>query len=220
MTKIGVMGRLVALMLLVWVTACARDGATADPDQQPATPVTLRMAAARSRQKAPGYDFVPDAGGTLRARAGDAETGAAVVATARGVRLSRRHGDGLELGVETASVGRDGARHGRGVVRERAEGQELVIDRRGRCRGTPARRSDGGGAQLRGAAAAGGGRGRSCWRWRSRGWCRRRAEQATMCCCAMTRGACERAIAIWSQPMPKGESSRRGCRCGGRSSRS
>jgi MYXO-CTERM domain-containing protein len=87
------------------------------------------MAAARSRQKAPGYDFVPDAGGTLRAKAGDEASATAVMATARGVRISRGNADGFELGVETASVGRDGARHGGDVVGERAEGQELVIDR-------------------------------------------------------------------------------------------
>ncbi len=129
MTKLGVMGRLVALMLLMWVVACTADSSTATSGRQRATPATLKMAAARSRQKAPGYDFVPDAGGTLHALAGDAGAAAAVVTTGRGVRLSRRHGDAFELGVETASVGRDGTRRGRGVVRERAEGQELVIER-------------------------------------------------------------------------------------------
>ena len=71
MTNIGAMGRLVALMLLVWVSACARDRATAAAGGQPGLSATLRMAAARSRQKALGYDFVSDAGGTLHARAGE-----------------------------------------------------------------------------------------------------------------------------------------------------
>ena len=54
---------------------------------------------------------------------------AAVVATARGVRLSRDDDGGLELGVETTSVGRDGAARSRAVLGRRAEGQELVLDR-------------------------------------------------------------------------------------------
>ncbi len=55
MTKIGVTGRLVALVLLVWVTACARDGATAATGGLSVMSATLRMATARTRQKAPGY---------------------------------------------------------------------------------------------------------------------------------------------------------------------
>ncbi len=135
MSKLGVMCRLVAWMLLVLVVACTRDSAmTTEREAKrrpPATavPAPLKMAVARSRQKAPGHDFVPDAGGTLHAMVGDAGAATAVVATSRGVRLSRGHRDGFDLGLETASVGRDGARRGRGVVRERAEGQELVLER-------------------------------------------------------------------------------------------
>ena len=135
MNRLGVMGRLLALALLVWVVACARDSARMpqrEAKRRPsstAIPAPLKMAVARSRQKAPGHDFVPDAGGTLHATAGVGGSGTAVVATGRGVRLSRGHRDGFQLGVETASVGRDGAPRGQEVVRERAEGQELVIDR-------------------------------------------------------------------------------------------
>jgi MYXO-CTERM domain-containing protein len=92
-------------------------------------PATLWMAFLRTQQKAAGYDFVSDAAGTLRARAGSHDATAAVVATPRGVRLSRNDGGELSLGVETRSVGRDGAARSRGVLRHRAEGQELVLDR-------------------------------------------------------------------------------------------
>ena len=78
---------------------------------------------------APGYEFVLDAGGTLHAVAGGAGAGTAVIATGRGIRLSRGGANGFELGVETRAVGRDGGAQGRGAIRERAEGQELVLDR-------------------------------------------------------------------------------------------
>jgi hypothetical protein len=72
-------------------------------------PATLRMAFLRAQQKAAGYDFRSDAAGTLRGRAGADVATAAVAATPGGVRLSRDDDGGLELGVETTSVGRDGS---------------------------------------------------------------------------------------------------------------
>jgi hypothetical protein len=93
-----------------------------------AMPATLRMAFLRTQQTAVGYDFQSDAAGTLRGRAGANGATAAIAATARGVRLSRDDG-GLALGVETTSVGRDGAARGRAVLGRRAERQELVLDR-------------------------------------------------------------------------------------------
>ncbi|APR88448.1 Thiamin-phosphate pyrophosphorylase [Minicystis rosea] len=98
-----------------------------EPEGQAAMPATLRMALLRAQQKAVGYDFVRDAGGTLRSKAGGHGATAAVAATARGVHLSREgHG---ELDIETTSVGREAGPASREVVQQRAEGQELVLDR-------------------------------------------------------------------------------------------
>lgn len=101
-------------------------GGAQDP---PAMPATLKMAVLRAQQKAPGHDFLPDAAGILRARAGHAGDAAKVEATARGVRLARTDDGGFELGIETTSVGRRGEPRSKGVRGLRAEGQELVLDR-------------------------------------------------------------------------------------------
>ncbi|APR80856.1 Hypothetical protein A7982_06203 [Minicystis rosea] len=85
------------------------------------------MAFVRAKQKAAGYDFVRD-GGTLRSKAGRHGAVAEIAATARGVRLSGE-GHGFELAVETASIGREARPVSRGVVKQHAEGQELVLDR-------------------------------------------------------------------------------------------
>jgi hypothetical protein len=103
--------------------------AVAAPTGNTAMPATLRMAFLRTQQKAAGYDFQSDAAGTLHGRAGADVATAAVAATARGVRLSRDDDGGLALGVETTSVGRDGAARSRAVLGRRAEGQELVLER-------------------------------------------------------------------------------------------
>ena len=149
MSKLGPMARLAAWTLLVWALSWTTDSATrgavgiergrfADGEartetRQPlssaAMPASLKMAMARSRQKAPGHDFVPDASGTLRTRAGDVGTGAAVVATGRGVRLSRRPATASSSASRPRASGATARGKARGVVRERAEGQELVIDR-------------------------------------------------------------------------------------------
>ena len=86
------------------------------------------MAILRSRQKAVGYDFTPDAEGRLRSRAGADGATAAVLVTAGGVRLSSAEG-GFALGVETTRVGREGSPASRRVTEQHADGQELVIDR-------------------------------------------------------------------------------------------
>jgi hypothetical protein len=83
------------------------------------------MARLRSRQRAPGYDFLLDGSGALRSRAGRFGASAVVTATGRGVRLSH----GFDLGVETTSVGREGAGRARGVLAHHAEAQELVLER-------------------------------------------------------------------------------------------
>ena len=128
------------LGLLVVLGSCAADsqlpggagGASAtpsgDPQDHAATPATLRMAILRSRQKAVGYDFTPDAEGRLRSRAGADGATAAVLVTAGGVRLSSAEG-GFALGVETTRVGREGSPASRRVTEQHADGQELVIDR-------------------------------------------------------------------------------------------
>jgi MYXO-CTERM domain-containing protein len=110
-------------------TETSPGAAAAAPTGNTEMPATLRMAFLRAQQKAAGYDFQSDGAGTLRGRAGADVATAAVAATARGVRLSRDDDGGLELGVETTSVGREGAAHSRAVLGRRAEGQELVLDR-------------------------------------------------------------------------------------------
>jgi hypothetical protein len=89
------------------------------------------MTLARTRQQAPGHEFAVDPLGTPRTVAGDAGVGrgTTVVATARGVRLSGPDSANFYLGLETASVGRDGSHHAQSVIRQRTEGQELVLDR-------------------------------------------------------------------------------------------
>ncbi len=135
--------RLLALWLCLLVTlgSCSADspapegwgGSPSAPREEPqggsAMTASLKMAVLRARQKAAGYAFASDASGTLRARAGDQGATAEVLATARGVRLSRPEGGGFELGIETTSVGRDGSPGSRGVQDQHAEGQELVQGR-------------------------------------------------------------------------------------------
>ncbi|APR75713.1 Fibronectin type III domain protein [Minicystis rosea] len=87
------------------------------------------MALMRARQKAVGYDFARDAGGTIRSKAGAHEATAEVAVTARGVHLSGADHGSFELGIETTSVGREAVPTSRGVLQQRAEGQELVLDR-------------------------------------------------------------------------------------------
>ena len=148
MTKLRLVGRLEAWSVLAGLTLCVTDTTTTagltrrgplgggEPvveqhrrPPQAVMPATLKVAVARSRQKAPGYDFAVNVGGTLTARAGDAGARTAVVATGRGVRLDGT--GGVELGVETRTVGRDGAHRASDVVREHAAGQDLVLERQG-----------------------------------------------------------------------------------------
>ncbi len=110
--------------LSIGALGCGVPDAAAARADAPVPRWGLSMAMLRARQAAPGYDFVADATGTLRSKAG----GAAVTATNRGVRLSR---DDFEIGVGTASVGRDAVRRARGVAGVHAEGQELVLARDG-----------------------------------------------------------------------------------------
>jgi|SRR5580704_256804 hypothetical protein len=110
-------GFLAACLLLVVASCLDGRSPTIDPTETSPTaptgdtamPATLRMAFLRAQQKAAGYDFRSDAAGTLRGRAGADVATAAVAATPGGVRLSRDDDGGLELGVETTSVGRDGS---------------------------------------------------------------------------------------------------------------
>ena len=100
-------------------------GAPAPFGGAPTMASTARQGMLASEQRAPGYDFVAGADGTLRSRAGRFGAVAEVASTGRGVRLSH----GFELGVATESVGRDGAPRSRGVLAQHAEGQELVLER-------------------------------------------------------------------------------------------
>jgi MYXO-CTERM domain-containing protein len=100
MDKLGPVGRLAAWMLLL-VASSKPDAATSEQSPGEAVPCAWEQ---------------------------DAGAGATVVATGRGVRLSRAGRDGVSLGVRTRAVGRDGAERRREVVRERAEGQELVLE--------------------------------------------------------------------------------------------
>src|SRR5580658_2229391 len=129
-------GFLAACLLLVVASCLDGRSPTIDPTETSPTaptgdtamPATLRMAFLRAQQKAAGYDFQSDAAGTLQSQAGVYGATAAVAATPRGVRLSSDD-DGLDLGIETTSIGRDGAASSRTVLGRRAEGQELVLDR-------------------------------------------------------------------------------------------
>ena len=122
---------LVSFMTVLCLVAPGCGARAVAEDEAPAAgpaaamPATLHMAVLRAQQKAPGYDFAPDAGGALRARAGG--EGASVAATDRGVRLVRE--DGLALGIETRGVSRARVARARGVLARRAEGQEWVLDR-------------------------------------------------------------------------------------------
>ena len=135
------------VVLLIALASCSADthgpdgvegaggGAVAPaqgPTAQAAMPASLRMAWLRSQQTAAGYDFVRDAGGTLRSKAGRHGATAEIAATARGVRLSSAEAvedGGFELEVGTTSVGRGASPASRGVIAQRAEGQELVLER-------------------------------------------------------------------------------------------
>ncbi len=104
----------------------------AQKESQAAMPAALRMAFLRTRQKGPGYDFVAGPTGALRSHVGSWGATADVEATARGVRLSGGSDGALSVGVETRSVGREDDRRSQGarvVLGQRAEGQELVLDR-------------------------------------------------------------------------------------------
>ena len=120
------------LLLVILLLGCAAPeigdpspAGSSAPQTSSDAPATLRMAALRARQKAPGHDFATGADGALGTWIGRRGAEATVTTTDRGVRIER----GFALGIETTGVGRGGGSRGaRTVVERRAEGQELVLE--------------------------------------------------------------------------------------------
>jgi uncharacterized protein (TIGR03382 family) len=106
----------------------------ATPTPAPAgAPAALRIATLRAQQQAPGYDFVGSPADVLESHAGSHGAALAVHASSGAVKLTSARdlpAGAFELGLATTSVGRtDGTAGSRGVVGQRAEGQEVVVTR-------------------------------------------------------------------------------------------
>jgi hypothetical protein len=96
-----------------------------------ALPASLRMAALRAAQEAPGHAFEARADGALTARIGAPGELARVEVAGERIAVAPA-GGGFALGVRTVRVGRQGAARGAEPVRSvRAEGQEAVLEREG-----------------------------------------------------------------------------------------